>query len=143
MPDPDPTQTMASRRFLVLLVLAAIVGVVAALGAWCFLELAHQAQVGAFQTLPDALGYDDAPVWWPLPVAGLAGLIVAFAIVRLPGGGGHVPARGLSTDPTLPAALPGAVLAGLATVAFGLVLGPEAPLIAMGGALGMVVVRLV
>jgi hypothetical protein len=30
-PQPDPTQMMASRRFLVLLVLAAVVGVVAAL----------------------------------------------------------------------------------------------------------------
>ena len=34
---------------LVLLVLAAILGVVASLAAWCFLELAHQANVGAYE----------------------------------------------------------------------------------------------
>ena len=39
---------MASKRFLALLVLAAILGVVASLAAWCFLELAHQANVGAY-----------------------------------------------------------------------------------------------
>jgi len=142
-PQPDPTQMMASRRFLVLLVLAAVVGVVAALAAWCFLELTHQIQVGVFDKLPEQLGYDTAPVWWPLPVAAIAGLIIAFAITRLPGRGGHVPAHGLSTGATMPADVPGVVLAGLATIGLGLVLGPEAPLIAIGGGLGLLAVRLV
>jgi H+/Cl- antiporter ClcA len=141
-PEPDPTQSMVSRKFVVLLVLAAIVGVVAAFAAWCFLELTHQVQVGVFEKLPELFGYDDAPVWWPLPVAALAGLIVAFAIVRLPGHGGHVPAKGLSTGATLPIELPGVMLAGLATIGLGLVLGPEAPLIALGGGLGLLAVRL-
>jgi H+/Cl- antiporter ClcA len=140
-PEPDLTQTMASRRFVVLLVLAGIVGVVAALASWCFLELAHLIQEWAFVDAPKALGYDRAPLWWPLPVAGLAGLIVAYAIVRRPGGGGHVPARGLSTGVTAPADLPGVMLAGLATIGLGLVLGPEGPLIALGGALGLLAVR--
>ena len=70
-----------------------MIGVIAALAAWGFLELVHQIQVGVFEDLPDALGYDTAPVWWPLPMAGLAGLIVAYAIVRLPGGGGHLSGR--------------------------------------------------
>ena len=57
----------------------------------------HQIQTGVFDDLPRELGYDDgAPVWWPLPVLGLAGLVTAFAIVRLPGGGGHDPAEGLN-----------------------------------------------
>jgi H+/Cl- antiporter ClcA len=133
---------MASRRFVVLLVLAAIVGVFAALAAWCFLELTHQVQVGVFDKLPELLGYDGAPVWWPLPVAALAGLVVAFAIVRLPGRGGHVPVRGLSTGTTMPIELPGVMLAALATIGLGLVLGPEAPLIALGGGLGLLAVRL-
>src|SRR5918994_1227205 len=124
-PEPDLTQPLASRRFVVLLGLAAVVGVVAALAAWGFLELAHQAQVGVYEQLPEALGYDEPPLWWPLPAAGLAGLIVAYAIVRLPGGGGHLPANGLSTGATMPADLPGVVLAGLATIGLGLVLGPE------------------
>jgi H+/Cl- antiporter ClcA len=133
---------MASRRFVVLLVFAAAIGVVAALAAWCFLVLTHQIQVGVFEKLPEQFGYDHMPVWWPAPFAVLAGLIVAFAIERLPGRGGHVPAHGLSTDPILPIDLGGIMLAAVATIGLGLVLGPEAPLIALGSALGMVAVSL-
>ena len=133
---------MVSRKFLALLVFGSLVGVVAALAAWCFLELSHQIEVGVFDKLPELLGYDAAPAWWPLPVTAVAGVIVAFAIARLPGRGGHQPAHGLSTDPTLPVQLPGVMLAGLATISLGLVLGPEAPLIAMGGALGLYAVHL-
>lgn len=137
-----PTRT-AGRRLAGLSGLAAVVGVIAALGAWVFLEAVHQLQVGLYEDLPEALGYENgAPVWWPLPVAGIAGLIVAYAIARLPGHGGHSPVGGLSTGPTLPAQLPSVVLAGLGTIGFGLVLGPEGPLIAIGGALGLVAMRL-
>jgi H+/Cl- antiporter ClcA len=139
----DPAALIRSRRFLVLLALAAVVGVVASLAAWAFLELVHQTQVGVFEGLPEDLGYGAAPTWWPLPVLGLAGLVVAFAIARLPGDGGHVPANGLNASSTEPAQLPGVILAALATVGLGVVLGPEAPLIALGGGLGLLGVRLV
>jgi H+/Cl- antiporter ClcA len=139
----DPTPNMASKQFVALLVLAALVGVVASLAAWCFLELIHQIQVGVFTDLPKELGYDNAPEWWPLPVLALGGGLVAFAIVRLPGGGGHLPANGLSAGTTRPIELPGILLAGLATVGLGAVLGPEAPLIALGGGLGILAAHLV
>src|SRR6202011_5153411 len=44
--------------------------------------------------------------------------------------------------PTQPTEIPGVVLAAFATIALGLVLGPEAPLIAMGGGLGLLAIRL-
>ncbi len=136
-------QSMASRKFVVLLVLVSIVGVVTALAAWCFLELSHQIEVGVFEKLPEQLGFDGTPAWWPMPVAAIGGLIVAFAVVRLPGGGGHVPSHGLDTStPTLPIDIPGVMLAALATIGLGLVLGPEAPLIALGAGLGMLGIRL-
>lgn len=134
---------MASRRFLALLVLAAILGVVASLAAWCFLEVAHQANVGAYDKLPELFGFDSTPLWWSMPLLVVAGLIVAFAVHRMPGRGGHVPAFGLSTGQVLPNELPGVVLAGLATIGLGAVLGPEAPLIALGGGLGLLAARLV
>ncbi len=63
----------------------------------------------------------------------MGAFLVALAITRLPGDGGHIPARGLSTGgPSGPDIVPGVVLAGLATIGFGLVLGPEAPLIVLG-----------
>ena len=48
---------------MVLLVLAAIVGVVASLAAWGFLELIYYTQVWAYTDLPQELGYDKTPKW--------------------------------------------------------------------------------
>jgi chloride channel protein, CIC family len=138
----DPTATLRSKRFIVLLVLAGIVGVVVSFAAWGFLELVHQIQVGVFTDLPKDLGYDSAPRWWSLPVLAIAGVLVALAIVRLPGTGGHSPAHGLQMAPTKPVELPGVVLAGLASIGLGVVIGPEAPLIALGGGLGALAVQL-
>ena len=77
---------------------AAIVGVVVSLATWCLLELVNQIQRGVYVHLPSDLGYHHGPpLWWSLPVLALAGLIIAFAIERLPGDGGHIPANGLST----------------------------------------------
>ena len=54
MPDaaasPDPISIIRSRRFLVLLALAAVVGLAVSLAAWGFLELVHQVQVGVFRS---------------------------------------------------------------------------------------------
>src|SRR4051812_10788430 len=129
------------RAILGLLALSAIVGLVVSLGAWCFLELTHQIQVGVYDKLPGHLGFDGgAPTWWPLPVLAIAGLIVAFAIVRLPGRGGHNPAEGRKMGATQPIDLPGVMLAAIATVGLGAVLGPEAPLLALGTGLGILAV---
>jgi H+/Cl- antiporter ClcA len=132
-----------TRRFIGLLVLAAVVGVLASLIAWGFLELIFNMQTWVFTDLPEGLGFDSAPLWWSLPILAVAGLVTAFAIVRLPGHGGHIPAEGLSAAPTQPIEVPGVVLAALASIGLGLVLGPEAPLIAMGGGLGLFAVHLV
>ena len=74
----------------------------------------------------------------------VAGLLVAPVIAFLPGKGGHSPADGFKAGggaPT-PAQLPGVLLAALATLSLGVVLGPEAPLIALGGGLAVLAVRL-
>src|ERR1700716_1063592 len=118
----DPASTIRSKRFVVLLVLAALIGVVASLAAWCFLELIHQIQVGVYTDLPRDFGYDKAPDWWSLPVLALAGVVTAFAVVRLPGNGGPLPANGLSGGITQPVDVPGVVLAALATIGLGVVL---------------------
>lgn len=142
--SPESAPAPSPRGLLALLGLTAVVGLVVSLASWGFLELIHQIQQGVFTDLPRDLGYDDgAPVWWPLPVLGLAGVVIAFAIVRLPGGGGHNPAEGLKTGVTTPIELPSVLLAALATIGLGLVLGPEAPLIALGSGLGILAVRLV
>jgi H+/Cl- antiporter ClcA len=143
-PGSDTPSEPRRRAMLVLLGLAAVVGVVVSLAAWGFLELINRIQIWVFTDIPNDLGYQHgAPMWFYVVVLGLAGLPVALAIVRLPGRGGHVPAEGLKVGgaPTLPVDLPGVVLAALATVGLGLVLGPESPLIALGAGLGLLAIR--
>jgi H+/Cl- antiporter ClcA len=136
---------MASKPFVALLVLVSVVGVVVSFVTWGFLELIHQVTQELYTHLPNALGYHNGPpVWWPLPVLAIAGVIVALAITRLPGNGGHIPAQGLSGGkPVTPVELPGVLLAGLVAISFGIVLGPEGPLLALGPALAVLIVALV
>jgi H+/Cl- antiporter ClcA len=79
-----------------------------------------------------------------VPVLVLGGLIVALAVQHLPGGGGHEPSGGLTVGGgTAPNAIVGVAIAAFGTLAFGAVLGPEAPLIAIGGGLAALAVHLV
>jgi H+/Cl- antiporter ClcA len=128
----------------VLLVFGAIVGVVVAFVAYFFLKGVQEAQQYVFTTLPRDLGFSHEPAWWPLPWPALAGLIVALTLRFLPGSAGHKPAEGFKTGgPVLPIELPGIVIASLATLCLGVVLGPEAPLIAIGSGIGVLAVHLV
>lgn len=139
----DAVALLRSRGYLRLLILAALLGVPISAAAYYFLQLVNHLQRWVFQDLPRALGFAGAPWWWPLPVLALSGLLTALAISRLPGGGGHSPVDGFGAEVVpQPSVLPGVLLAALATLGLGAVLGPEAPLIALGAGLGVCAVRL-
>src|SRR6478672_9242663 len=123
----DPKALIRSRQYRVLLVLAALVGLLVSTASWLFLEAVHEIEIEVYENLPHDLGYEHVPLWWPLPWLAFAGLLTAFAIVRLPGRGGHVSAEGLKVGgaPLGPVDLPGLALAGAATLGLGLVLGPN------------------
>ncbi|HUZ26868.1 MAG TPA: chloride channel protein [Streptosporangiaceae bacterium] len=132
-----------SKPYIVLLVIAAIIGVPISAAAYFFLSLVSELQHWTYTSLPDGLGFHGAPIWWPAPPLLLAGLLVGLTIRYLPGTGGHSPVDGLSTKGAPGAAqLPGVLLAALATLGLGAVLGPEAPLIALGGGLAALTVQL-
>ena len=137
----DPGATMRSKSYRVLLIFAALIGVLVSFVSWCFLELVHWIQQEVYKTLPSGLGLHPVPWWWPLPVLAVAGVLAAIAIVRLPGHAGHIPYEGIKAGTARPAELPGILLAALATLGLGLVLGPEAPLIALGAGLAVLAVR--
>ena len=141
----DPIALLRSRAYVALLVLAAIIGVPVSAAAYFFLALVSKLQGWIFTDLPKDLGFHSEPLWWPIPPLLLAGVLVALTIRYLPGKGGHSPADGFKVGggPAAPIELPGIVLAAFATLALGVVLGPEAPLVALGGGLGVVAVRLV
>jgi H+/Cl- antiporter ClcA len=142
-PSPDPAAVLRSRSYVGLLALAAILGVPVSAAAYGFLALVAGLQEWLFSDLPEALGLGGAPWWWPLPLLALAGVLVALTIRYLPGRGGHSPADGFKAGGVpSPAEVPGIAIAALATLSLGAVLGPEAPLIALGAGLAGWAVRL-
>ncbi len=73
----------------------------------------------------------------------MSGLLVALTLRYLPGTGGHKPAEGFKAGgATVPIELPGIFLAAFFTLSLGVVLGPEAPLIAIGSGLGVLALQL-
>jgi H+/Cl- antiporter ClcA len=129
-------------QYLRTLVVAALLGVPVAVAAVAFQTAIHDVIHLVWDVVPDWFDWSEPTAWYVILVPGIAGLLVAAA-VRLPGHGGHVPLEGLGIAPLDPAHLGSILLASLATLGLGLVLGPEAPLIALGLGLGVVATRLV
>ena len=122
------------RSYLRLVGLGALIGVPAAALAAVFVAVVHE--------LEDWI-WPDSPAWYlviGLPIVG--GALCALARGLLPGDGGHSPLQGIGGGVTPLAYAPGIALAAIATLAFGAVLGPEAPLIALGSVAGVALSKL-
>jgi H+/Cl- antiporter ClcA len=140
---PNPTPIPTPREYLHIVLLSAVVGIPAALVGALFLAVVHDLQHWLWVDLPDALG-GSSPQWYfviGLPLVGAA--LVVVARLWLPGDGGHEPLEGLSMAPTPFSHVPGIALAAVATLSFGAVLGPEAPVVALGGAVALVLTSFV
>jgi H+/Cl- antiporter ClcA len=143
-PPSDPRTLLRSRQYLVLLVLAALIGVPVSAAAFGFLALVGELQPLIYTDLPKALGFEGTPLWWPLPLLAVGGLLAGLSIQYLPGHGGHEPTAGFkAAGAPAPVELPGIFLAALATLCLAAVLGPEAPLLALGAGLAAGAVRMV
>lgn len=152
-PDPPPapgtdgdtgdpvSRLLRDRGYQGLMALCVLLGVPIALASFFFVSLQHWLQRQVWEDLPNAVGYDRAPWWWPLPALFLAGLILVPIVTRMPGRGGHVPVHGLGGKPIGPVELPSVVIAAVATLPLGVVLGPEAPLMALGSGLALLAMR--
>ncbi|WP_405806713.1 chloride channel protein [Streptomyces sp. NBC_00210] len=123
--------------YLKVLVFSALIGVPVSLAAFWFLVALHELENAVWADLPQALGWDTPPWWWPLPLLPVAGVIVGLVVTHLPGAGGHIPASGLHAGGATSLALPGVIIAAVASLPLGATLGPEAPLIALGGGLAL------
>jgi H+/Cl- antiporter ClcA len=116
---------------------ASAVAVPISLAALAFLALIQQVTDWLWTDIPEAAGFAADSWWWVLLIPTVGGLLAGLAVRHLPGRGGHDPIDGFSAKPVAPDAIAGVVLAALASLAFGAVIGPEAPLVALGSALGL------
>lgn len=140
----DPAAVIRSRAYLSALVLATLLGIPISAIAYGYLALVTEVQDLLFDDLPGNLFEGGTPAWWPVPFLVLCGLLTGLTIRHLPGNGGHSPAFGFVTGggPPVDRDLPAIILASFTTLALGAALGPEAPLIAIGGGLAALVVHL-
>lgn len=131
--------TSSLRKLAVTLVAAVIVGALASALATLFTELVEAGQHLIFAELPGALGHDEAPWWWvAVIVFAAAGLV--YLARRMPGATGPSPLTGFHFNVTL-RTVPSILLAALASGVGGFALGPEAPLIVLGAAVGALAAR--
>jgi H+/Cl- antiporter ClcA len=122
-----------------LLAVALVVGVLSAAAASVFVGVMDWGQEQLFLDLPNAWGWEGAPWWWAALLLFIGAGLIALAR-RLPGATGQGPLSGFHFDDPL-SMVPSVILAALATLCFGFALGPEAPLIVLGTAVGAIFAR--
>ena len=136
-PPTDLTSVLRSRGYHVLLLAAALIGLPIAVVAFGFLAGVQAMEKWLWQSLPTSFGWDQPKWWYVVLVLTLAGVLVGLVVLRLPGRGGHIPANGMGGGMTQPIDLGGSLLAAALALVMGAVIGPEAPLIALGGGLAV------
>ena len=136
-------QEISGPAYLRLVLLGALIGIPAALAAAVFLAFVNWLEDRLWDDLPDLLGYSSPPWFLVIALPALGACIVVAARHFLPGDGGHQPLEGIGGKPTPFRYGPSVVLAAIGTLAFGAVLGPEAPLIALGSVVGLMFAPLV
>ena len=122
------------REVVKLLGLASAVGLGAGLAAVAYLAVEHGLDHIVWTSVPEQFGWSEPAAWWVALVL-LAGSLGVYAASKLPGHGGHSPLDGFKLD-IGPAHIASALLAAMASLVAGAVLGPEAPLMAAGTAVG-------
>jgi H+/Cl- antiporter ClcA len=119
-------------EYLRLVGFAALIGIPTASVAALFLAVVHDGQRWLWDDLPAHLGHSSPPWYLVLGLPMVGALVVVAARTFLPGDGGHAPINGINASPTPLSHGPGVAVAAIGTLAFGAVLGPEGPLIALG-----------
>ena len=127
-----PSDGPASPRQMLLLAIPAILlGAFAALLLWAVEQLADLLSDVLWDTLPGALGVDPSG-WWIVLILTLTGLAVGIGLRYLPGHGGPDSATTeLISPPLRLRVLPGLAVVTVLSLAGGVSLGPENPIIAI------------
>lgn len=117
---------------------AIAIGVVSALLLWGLEQIAAVIQKGLWEGVPDAVGLARDSPWLTLGVLTLTGLAVGLVARFVPGHAGPDSATTeLDTPPPSLREVPSIALAVLLSLAGGVSLGPENPIIAINGAIAV------
>ena len=134
--------SLRSPQYLGILLLAAIIGVPVSAASYGFLAVVDQLQTAVFKTIPHDLGFDTAPTGGPCRCSPWPACWWRWRSPTCPGSAAtRRPTGSRPAGVFPPRELPGMVLAALAGLSLGVVIGPEAPLILLGSGLGALAMR--
>ena len=135
-PAPPPAPT--PRQLVVLSVPAVLIGVLSALILTALNQVAGLLEHALWDLAPAALGVADGSRWWIFLILSLTGAAVGLVVWKVPGHAGQDSATTDLTAPPLPVSmLPSLTLAVVLSLAGGVSLGPENPVIAINVALAV------
>ncbi|MFD3941211.1 ion channel protein [Streptomyces sp. NPDC058579] len=134
---PPPHVPETPLRILLPQVLPAlVVGVLSSLLFLGIEWISEEFEHVLWNTLPDALGIGGYSSLWVIVMLTATGIAVGLVIWKVPGHAGPDPSEtGLGGAPLAPSVVPSLLLAGTLTLAGGVSLGPENPIIAANIAL--------
>jgi H+/Cl- antiporter ClcA len=128
--------SLGGKEYLRLVGLAAAVGIPAALVAALFLAVVHDVEHWLWHTLPSHYGH-SLPPWYLVLTLPVVGAVITWGARRyLPGDGGEQPLIGIKLVAMPWRLAAGVAVAAVGSLSFGAVLGPEAPVIALGAVVG-------
>lgn len=144
-PSPEPAAAPAPRltvRRLVLLSIPAIlIGVLSALTLRVLEEIADRLEDVLWTSIPGSLGIDPDSGWWIFAVLTATGVAVGMVVWLVPGHAGPDSATTeLAATPIPLSALPGLAVVLILSLAGGVSLGPENPIIAVNVSLAVALV---
>ncbi|MGI9135996.1 MAG: chloride channel protein [Candidatus Nanopelagicales bacterium] len=129
------TTTAAARRPIPAMLLAAVISLV--LG-YFVLEIVNAGIILIWETIPES--WASTPAWYVLGILLIAAVLV-FVIRTFVGDSGHSPIGGIKVSAVTPKEYVGVILAILASLWGGIVLGPEVALVATGSMIGGLVAK--
>ena len=129
------------RQLLLLAVPALVIGVLSAVILWGLDSVAEVVEHAIWHDAPQVLGVSAGSRWWIFAILTLTGVAVGLVVWKLPGHAGTDSATTeLVAEPLPLGTLPSLVLAVILTLAGGVSLGPENPIIAINAALSVALV---
>ena len=119
-----------ARRPLPAMLLAAVVSLVI---GYAVLEIVNAGIILLWETIPET--WASTPAWYVIGVL-LVAAVAVFVIRKFVGDAGHSPIGGIKVSSITPKEYVGVILAILASLWGGIVLGPEVALVATGSMIG-------
>jgi H+/Cl- antiporter ClcA len=140
-PATAPGPQLTVRRLVLLSIPALLIGVLSALSLWLLEQIADRLDDVLWTSTPQALGIaPDAP-WWIFTVLTATGIAVGLVVWLVPGHAGPDSATTeLAAKPLQLWVLPGLVVVVVLSLAGGVSLGPENPIIAVNVSLAIALV---